>query len=1303
MLLALTILISTPVWSQGNWRAIAPLEYCERFQIEYQVTSDGQYRLRIPGSNGPSVFPQTLQNINDLSSLTDILVEESAKVCSDEGTQITIENNSVVIKEQTPYHTRECSTPVVYSEPYLDLAKELVKILQLSGNRCDQLMAYTELQTKITQLSDQDLIQLKSPSNLFHNAIKLFTGKETGKLVDLYATCGGEKFTDKFVANLILIEAKNSCVMPKPPGLFTFDQAKKIAEDVAKDYNGLSLMDINSKKDEITQKAAQALAQNGIRNEVSSLLGPHVNVDTFLEELDSFKELKATNIPKADPDYLSLGFGFDATLEVAKKALPVLAKASFEDKLPDNWSAERRKVYLGGVLIPQLNKEYASCMREHHEKSGFGKDLKTRMSMRSKLKANYCQKNPEQCDNSSCEDKINIISGSSNIADSKVAQGCVMKSMLGGIKNMIHLGIVSQKEAFAESFILTDDMANALTKKAWKRLVNCANRRVQKSDSRTFEKYDPPEESPVFTNPRLLQSIEPKEFETVLIECANSAEVSVAKEFYAHTLLNEPSLSALYPESSEKLESLIVTRQSAHSEQRRVTPLERTVEAILNKAYDPCIAKQHHKARLEGARGVTRNPMLCVPGVEIATASKVIQRTLSDLYKDNNVLDGKEAQKSLETFEACVDESIKSSINNLSVKENETPTPINTDEDANNYLKTNHEFYSCVKDAVTDATSIVGDAQFDSTIAQAAEQLSDPAYPQTLKKHAVDQVQACFKQRLDALGTWRTFTAFNDAGGIAKLEAQCSGKAVDHVLPRIMVHETQGQLAALKAEKLIKDDKQIDKIISQSSLALAKKYKLKLPKKLSGDALKYWIFAQAHNEHIKSKGNNTDTFINEFTQETMGHALGGLHSNLKQETQKLAGNKYDDFFDALNPSCLHKLYSNFEGDIEALTQKMDQASQGKTSKEPSAPLMDQITEAMLQGLRYQKGLGQKAYQGALQDIQRACAIVDANTTPRKLAATGAFDFILKGVIKDKIYASFDQVATDQCSEDLIAYTGKKFTSDIQELCSLRDPILMNKAFEDFEKKLGSSIFSLPANSDSPLSWLVTKVGAKRNFSFIKERHFEMLKLINTRLAKPEYLEKTVFNERPSRVLSNIYDNFSKVLMDDPLYMPKLEKEITAKLFDYRDRGSFADEFTRLQVTNGLGLGGYEQASKAINMQTVEGSVGWFKDMVVNKNKVIKVGKEALKQKWTPKGINRLMAWRALEKEQRLKLIDSLYKNAVEPTLSGAPSKTDLLTDEIGKHASEYVYTKDRKTFEQRLTDEIVEHVENNSSSVLGWE
>ena len=79
-----------------GWEEISPLDYCPKFKIKYQQIGESSYTVRVPTRS--NYIEKKLKDINDLSSLTDLLVEKALEHCSNNTPVLAIERDSIVFE-----------------------------------------------------------------------------------------------------------------------------------------------------------------------------------------------------------------------------------------------------------------------------------------------------------------------------------------------------------------------------------------------------------------------------------------------------------------------------------------------------------------------------------------------------------------------------------------------------------------------------------------------------------------------------------------------------------------------------------------------------------------------------------------------------------------------------------------------------------------------------------------------------------------------------------------------------------------------------------------------------------------------------------------------------------------------------------------------------------------------------------------------------------------------------------------------------------------------------------------------------
>ncbi|MBC77692.1 MAG: hypothetical protein CME64_16930 [Halobacteriovoraceae bacterium] len=1224
-----------------SWKEISPLDYCPDFKIKFAQTANDSYKLKIPKANENGSLVKEVADINDLSSITDTLLEHSIAICAKDETVLAIERDSIVFKvqENKSYQT-ECRRPYKYTSPYIALMTDMVEVLQHKGNRCDQLLSYTELQTKIDDLSSKDLIKLDSPGDVFHNLIKLFTDDQTDEMVNLFATCGGQKNSHKFVENLILLESKKACLMPSPPGLMSFEEAKKVASYVGNKYKDMGITDLNGKKDEITHDAILALTESVTKKEIGNLVGPlGVDPNDFVNELDSFKDLKSRKLSSSNIDYITEVFAIDATFEAAEKVIPILGRATFKDKLPVTWSDAKKEAFLNTKLLPGLNKTYNKCITADANRLGFAQGTaEERLKVRKKLKQDYCAANPDQCLKKSCDEKVNLISNSPFISNSQVIQGCVMKAMLENIRPIIKAAIADQRDTFKQFFDLDNQLTEEITEKGWQTLNSCIDEKVGLHLGKE-------EGISVSRRPEHLQKVSAEAFTKIVTDCSTASESVIAEDLYGLTLRSQPALKQSLKNSKKKIKG--------------GDPVGQAVDEILARSYSPCMRKQQ-------AGGVKANPVLCRPAVEMAAAGKVIEKTISDLFKEAGLAKDPTATLAIKEFENCAEESLKETLNMTGKR------ALATSSDAEVYLDNNPAFLNCVKNAVVSSSSIIGGTELQKSADSSKDSVKDMDYFLSFKPEVSEMVGQCFKRRLSKIDTWSGFNKFNDNKGLDALKEQCGQEVSEFIMPKVLKREATIQLSDLKGQDLLRTTGQVERVMSKGVQKLKQKYKINQTNQEA-------IIKEALSSHI-ANGGSQNSFIEEFGHAIKENAIDSIYQNLRRELGKSNTTRgYTSFFRALTPQCINTLLDQYSDEILVLTKKMEGSSQKKSD---DSTLQGVLIDLIVKGLDYQVKLGRESYYNKINQIKDVCRDPKSYKTPMSLARSGAFDFMLKAQIQNSTVASFKEITQGQCIDDLKKLGNASADKLIDSVCSSEAGHQINSGFDEL----------LNLFKDNP--------EAKREILFIKERHAQMHKTINEKLESPKAIESMLFSS--FSLLSYIHENFTDVIANNEDVKKELNIRVVRRLFHDKSSGSFADKFSKTQLNAGVGLGAYEIIKAEISPEAIDDAVEGL-DIVIDKHKVRKAAIEGLDYHWKPRKLDELFSWHRMETDEREKLINALFENAIMPSLNDEQMNSEKLNDVIAQNLKHYVYPDSRRSFQSNLKNGLSKYVTERATEMIGIE
>lgn len=1366
------------VFSQTEWTRISPLDHCPEYEIEFMsAPTNDAYLVRLPDENGDYKNFTRIPNINDLSPLTDQIVESSAKVCSNDLELVSFDNSNItyLTEDQYTFETVECFVPYKFSEEYLTLMRDVVGVLQglENADKCAQVAEFVELQTKITQLGEDDLIELESSKNLFYLVIKLFSGDETDELINLYHTCGQKDGSDKFVSNIILLTARKSCIIPKPPGMLSYDQAKEIADNIGAEYKNKSVKSINGKKDEISKKATLAFVNNVLKEEVNGLIGSYIDdTDAFIGELDAYKELKAKDLDEDSMDYVSYGFSIDATVEVAEKAIPTLIANSFGDKLPKSWSEERKQKFFEEELLPGSRENYHQCIGPYLEKIKYQQEGS--LEERKKLKDQYCTEHEDQCDENSCNGSVNLMSGDPNISDSQIVQGCVMGSIFQSIRPLLRSLISDQKEAFSDSFDLTNDMIDIIADKTWNKLVQCANKRILQSQNLETSMY--PEDA-IISDDTLLRNTAPEKFEEIASQCAEVAEADVARDFVTQLLLNTEDLKDAYPDDTW------IERYGQFFPEALVNQ----VDIIIRSSFDTCLAKQTYiqATKSDDSEFDQTNPLLCTPHVEMTSAKFVIKEQLLGSFKDFNLQDNPNALNVIQEFENCSDEALTNAQNSLGVPRSDGLTVINNEEDANLYLERNNDFYSCVENGIVNTSAIITSASIDQMAIDMKDKLERPDYLLSLKDDAEGIVTECFQETLkQQAGSWKNFTEFNSSGGFVRMQLRCEQKVTEFILPKVMIKETAAILKPLKEDGVIENNQEIGNILALVGYRLRQKYDIDLPQGIPSNQIIEYSYAMAYRAHMEIEGNTMDTFMAEFEELTLKQSITNIHDYVRElANQKAKPANLDDFFQEISPQCIMDVYNKFNPEIMQFVEDLSSAP----SSEEQEKLINTIVDTIVNGVRYSKGIGK--YYDQKAKLRQICQNLNNYNSPQDLADSDSFDFILQSTIQYQVVNTFETLAIDQCIEEIKTLAPNATHPRVVQACKWSDPYnaglarsvieagstngielefifdrfdgmqtvirehlkdsrkfhtmlfdrdtdklvdnqlaAQTKAHLDCRKNLTTYLALFSANQSSNIGKICngnTSESQRRSALLaVKNAVSQSYMFANNSAAKQDLYNtidqfyndisattkatknslgdcynKTSNSEKKAcmrakpPVTDFIYQNLVGVLTEDKAVTDEVNKQVTHLLFVDNEKGSFASDFAQNQLVAGLGVAGYKEADASITYDSISESVGFWQDIVVDKEKVVKKSKQYLRGFWTPDGIKERINWNNISSPQRRRLIHTMYENSVAPAAIGAQANNDAVADALTNHVENYIYPNGL-TFTDNLTEDIADAVES---------
>jgi hypothetical protein len=1313
--------------NSSGWKTIYPVTHCMLLPIAYQVQPDGSYMVKVQNTDFTDFSIATpVADLNDLSILTESIVEKSEQLCPDTEfitpIPLTFDDGDVACHSSEQF----------FSDDYIDFVRFTADYVNKTGNQCDNMIPLIKLQDQITALEKEELLKFRPSKNVGHMLLKIITGKETDHMINQFQACGGKDGSDKFIQNMILLEAKKACIIPD---MLSWDEAQQIAQDISKDYKNTNLFKLNKAQNQLSYDATMAFTNKVLEKEVEGMLGsvfddlndkndvakilserkegvfykPDIvnalydngrpkNTKQFIKSLDSKKRLdKFTNKDKL-ADYVAYVFSVDAGIEIGQKAIPLFIESAFGDKLPSAWSEEEKDKFINGYtddqgkyhkgLVDVANDEYDGCMdsrvkysKYRPNKNDNDREMATMkekeyendlLKLRLETKENFCNENKEQCIEDSCDGSINMLQMDDTATDTEVIQGCVLKGITLSINPLLKGIIYDQKNEFKDDFHLSDEMAENFSDYSWNALVKCANQSIKRELS-SKGKVD------ILNDEKPYQKINTDKFQTILTDCADIAENKVAPRFVDQIIINDPTIQktfgdpklvAKWEEIDKKYEGLLekaesedekkkileqwendpeiaqIRLQITNSERNKIKQahdneindiktqidiikfdiksetnpiiiaelvsekeaLENKIEQIeldkfnalkeypitqsddkqlqdisyeiVNTSFNQCIAKQYELAKigfdkLNPKHGLEqKNTMLCKPIVEMNASLLVVQKELEKLVDEEGLKQDGNIQQILDNYENCGQQAVKNAISDVGSLASKTP--INTVDQSKSYLDDNPSLFLCVQGAITSLSYQIAGKQFDAEIEAQKGKIKGHKYFASMKEEVQEVVEKCFHEGLSKLNNWSGLVNFNETDGLTQLQNDCSMKANQYVIPKLIVNETHLEMKSLIKDDFIKDSGQVGDVLFQASGDLRKKYDIPVRKDLNGGEKIDHYMAEALKIHIQ-KGGTTDSFVDEISQMVEVHAIKNVHTNLLEEIQNQTTNineraKFSALDEYFSASCLQDIYNKFMKDT--------------SEEDDSDPMkLGDLAGYMQIGLSYYENKSTIKFWEELKVLKAECNNMDKFKTEKDFHKSQFYQMIVKG----QIYSEFKT---------------------------------------DFKKGIMDSLIEQEKGLKKPHKEIKQK--------YINDMKSRMEKLLDTYLKEAAF-DNLVFND--NTVSDFATDNLQNLLDKDQDTKDKLARMLIGKMFEKGGDNTFSDQFAQIMVEGNFGISGVEEA-------VTEGKKGksilWGLMSVGNKS-----GEAAAKKYFgNINNIKNTIDWKTLPQDERKQMAKSIFYDAV---------------------------------------------------------
>lgn len=1217
--------------SDGHgWIQIIPMPYCPNFTAEYSYA--GNYKLRYkasPSAKSYTLIENGLDDLNNLSTLTDDLEKAAMNFCKTTYT-VNYKNENII-----------CSFDLgekPFSDQYANMLSKLIKVVDNQSNNCGDVIPLIKLQNHITNLEGDNLLHF----NKSRQILKLFTGSETDKLIDHFYECGGERGTKQFIENLILIEAKNACLFPAPPGLLSLEKAQAIAKEVANEFPNLGLIGLNSKSDDITKNAIVKFADKIFTDQVTNLVGPKLNSKKIVNNLTTYKRLKKEK-PSRILDHMRYITSVEAPLEILDETLPTLVRENFRDLLPKEMSLSAKRDYLDKNITPLIKTAYNSCIADAKKKIGYPSTGKTKkvIKNRKKMQKNFCKLNPDNCGENQCGGPTkNFLTDRADISDMAVIQACVYSSIEKAINPVLKKVIFSQKKMLSEYMDITDAQLNTIGDDLTTELNTCVLKTVENASGKTGK------EALLFTST--------SSYQQAITSCGSVLEEKITSDFGIMVISNIDAVKKIYSNN----ETITVRGQELDKGTVNFS------KEIIKNTIPHCNKLQAFRAHNNDA--LKASTINCKTLIEISAAEGIIKNSLNDALAD---IDEADRKKTIEDYRQCtsfVKTDIEASLLNPDHK-----TPIVDSKTSSEYLSKNPKFYNCLTSAITKSSELISDKvilekideltyvdiSHKKTKKQAAS-IKDEEYFMEIKDSIKEKVKSCFAKELKRIGSWGNFLEANAKGDITKIQDGCTARATEYTLPLIIANETNVQLKGFSKVQLLGSGEKVE-ITDAISDQLILTYKLPKNLKVSGNNNKVLAaaFIKFKKLNPKSKDPISD-FVEDYTKAAQYNTINTVTLSILDtiiETSK-PGFDFEIMRTAVSGKCLDSFYEQNKAGINNLAQLA-----GKSGSSSGAPLKQVFVNLIQKGLI--RSLLKGRFQNTLQKLKLICKNPENYKDLKKLIDTGVADEFLVSQIEINAKLAFNDAMAFQCEKSLEKLNINKLDLGVKDkagyfrrpeyiICGTNlDTFPGPKTRKDLIKKISEKLKTQKE---------------KNQFMHITNRQEQSTKLISRYIGNITKMDKLFLEDRST--LDFIYDNFDQVIGKNKSTANALNMLVMDKLFKDPTSKEFSKKFTEIQLITGIGETGFDIAQKRVNEKLVKMGkdhtyVIPFTDIELHpidgliSEKITPYTNIEFQKRWTYSGIKNYLAMDKRTSKEQTRIQDLLYKNAIKARIDTRVSET----------------------------------------------
>ena len=1120
-----------------EWITIVPLPHCTEFKVQYQF--NGRYHIRYQEKlySDFKVFPKTLENINDLSSLTDELVEASYNYCPMSITLTEIDGEFVCARDELS------SKP--FGNEYTKLLQDMISAIDKKGDNCKDVIPLITLQNEISQLDQDKLLSFDKTFNI----AKLITGNKTDKLIDHFYECGAEKGSQQLIENLILIEGKKACLYPAPPGILDFEKAKEIAREVAKKYPNKGLLDLNSKKSNIVKDTVTSFVDAALNQQVKAIFGNQFDSKSFVDGLDVSKKIKSMDADKVQ-EYTTYGLSVDAPLEIIDKGLPFLIEKNFSGMLPQNMSKEQKSSYLKNDISNIIKKDYESCIQDFKTRVDFPSKRSTKklIKYRKNLEKDFCRTNPTECKKQGCGKTKNFGTLRKDIKDKNIVQACLFKGITLAIKPILKKIVLAQRDEFKDKFAMSEKTANKISDHAYNNIHHCADKKIKKLARKNYT-------SKFTKNVEALYHVDTKEYTKAVLECSKQTELDLTKLFAKMMITNMEIVNKTFKDKKSVILFDEIYNKGAYD----------FADRAASNALSRCLSAQRERVGLTKTSAIS-----CQPIIEMEAGKELIDKALESTMVKANV-DILKTKTILKDFQSCTDRALASGAHSMFNKNSEHP--IMNPEQGKEYLNKNHDFYECIQDSILKVSMEVTDQSLDdmeNKLNSKEPKLKNPLYFKSLKPKLKSIVSRCFNNKMSEIKSWKEFQDFNKSKGLENLKTKCTEIATNYALPKIIISETEEQLFPVVETKIS------DISISKIALMLKEKYKIKISQKSRNGNEQ--IILEAFKKYQKiNPGKDIEQFIKSYSKDAQIVTIDSIRDSILENviSNSKPGFDFSDLGEALPTSCLNTIYTDQRENLNKLIKMIKDAPKEKGAPKKNLKLF--FSDLLQKGLIWSQQQGR--YYEFVEKIKDLCQNPQNYKDLQSFAKMGIADDMIMNVIEVKVKEALTKAAVKQCYDELEKQNIRLPIQTQTMLCSEKP--MTNQELKAFKQILFSS-------ASSPEERAILDFTLNRKFQFMYQIHNDI---------RRSDLEEMFYKDRTT--LEFIYANFDKIASKNEETINKMTLISAKKLFEDKSPNSFASKFSENQIVSAIGITGIPQGKESIKAKVENLGLikGIFKDTI----------------------------------------------------------------------------------------------------------